>query len=60
MNKRAQVSVPSGQGGLIRYFENYASKIKIKPGHVIFFTVLTIIIVYVLQFLNPVGFPTAP
>lgn len=60
MNNKAQVQVPSGQGGLIRYFENYSSKIKIKPGHVIFFTVLTIVVVYVLQFLNPAQFPTAP
>jgi preprotein translocase subunit Sec61beta len=29
------IRMPSGSGGLVRYSEEYKSKIKIKPAHVI-------------------------
>lgn len=51
-----KVSIPSGYGGLMRYFEDYRSKYMIKPGHVIFFTVLIIVVIIVLYSLNPLGF----
>jgi len=34
------IRMPSGMGGLMRYFDEYKSKIQIKPMHVIFLIVL--------------------
>jgi preprotein translocase subunit Sec61beta len=39
-----RISMPSGMGGLVRYFDEYKSKIKFKPGHVIVFCIVVIII----------------
>ena len=36
--------MPSGSGGLMRYFDEYHSKIKIKPGHIIIMTIIVITI----------------
>ena len=41
--------MPSGIGGLVRYFDEYKSKIEFKPGHIIILTVLVIIIVLILH-----------
>jgi preprotein translocase subunit Sec61beta len=51
MNKRGQkkVSMPSSYGGITRYFEEYKSKIVIKPGHVIFLSLLVILSVFLLS-----------
>jgi len=43
-----KVSMPSGMGGLVRYFEEYHSKIRLKPGHVIVLSVVVIVIMIVL------------
>ena len=42
-----KVRMPSGIGGLVRYFDEYKSKISFKPGHLI----VLIIIVMILMFL---------
>ena len=39
-----KISMPSGMGGLVRYFDEYHSKIKFKPGHVIIICVVLIVI----------------
>ncbi len=39
-----KISLPSGGGGLVRYFEDYKSKIEFKPHYVIVFIVLVIIL----------------
>jgi preprotein translocase subunit Sec61beta len=39
-----KVQLPSGMGGLIRYSEHSTSKIQFKPGTVILFIILVIII----------------
>jgi len=39
-----KIQLPSGQGGLVRYFDEYKSKIEFKPSYVIFFIVLVILI----------------
>ncbi|MEK6942973.1 MAG: preprotein translocase subunit Sec61beta [Nanoarchaeota archaeon] len=39
-----KISMPSGMGGLVRYFDEYKSKIKFKPGHIVVFCVVVIII----------------
>ena len=54
MNKKAQkgIRMPSGMGGLVRYFEDYKSKIEIKPEHVIYVSVLFIIAIVALRILG--------
>ena len=39
-----RISMPSGMGGLVRYFDEYKSKIKFKPGHIVIFSIVIIII----------------
>jgi preprotein translocase subunit Sec61beta len=39
-----KISMPSGMGGLMRYFDEYKSKIRLKPGHIILMTVIVMII----------------
>ncbi len=38
-----KIRMPASFGGLTRYFEDYKSKIELKPEHVIFLIVLVII-----------------
>ena len=39
-----RVSMPSSMGGLVRYFDEYKSKITFKPGHIVIFIVIIIVI----------------
>ncbi len=39
-----RIQLPSSQGGLVRYFDEYKSRIEFKPGYVIFFIVLVILL----------------
>ncbi|MDO8480669.1 MAG: preprotein translocase subunit Sec61beta [Nanoarchaeota archaeon] len=39
-----KIQMPSGMGGLVRYFDEYKSKIVFKPGHVILLCVIVILI----------------
>jgi preprotein translocase subunit Sec61beta len=45
-----KVNMPQSMGGLIRYFDEYKSKIEIKPGHVIILIIVIIIIELFLHF----------
>lgn len=47
-----RISMPSGMGGLVRYFDEYKSKIKFKPGHII---VLCIVVIAIMIFLHSYG-----
>lgn len=38
------INLPSGFGGLMRYNEEYDSKIKFKPVHVILFIILIVVL----------------
>jgi preprotein translocase subunit Sec61beta len=38
------ISLPSGMGGLMRYFDEYKSKIQLKPVHIVFLIVLFIVL----------------
>lgn len=44
-----QISMPSSQGGLVRYFNEYKSKIRIKPIHVVAFAGAVIVIELMLK-----------
>ncbi|MFH1053307.1 MAG: preprotein translocase subunit Sec61beta [Candidatus Woesearchaeota archaeon] len=46
---RDKVSMPSSMGGLVRYFDEYKSKIQFKPGHIIVLIIIVIIIEIVLH-----------
>ena len=45
-----QIRLPSGSGGLVRYFDDYKSKLEFKPHYVIAFIVLVIVVEIVLHF----------
>ncbi len=44
-----KIQMPSSMGGLVRYFDEYKSKISFKPGHVIILCIALIIIMIVLH-----------
>ena len=47
-----KITMPSGMGGLVRYFDEYQSKIKFKPGHII---ILCIVVIVIMMFLYSYG-----
>ncbi|MCH8329480.1 MAG: preprotein translocase subunit Sec61beta [Nanoarchaeota archaeon] len=47
-----KISMPSGMGGLVRYFDEYKSKIRIKPGHII---IMVIVVIMIMVFLYTYG-----
>ena len=47
-----RISMPSGMGGLVRYFDEYKSKIKFKPGHII---ILSVVVIVIMIFLHSYG-----
>ncbi|PIU72633.1 preprotein translocase subunit Sec61beta [Candidatus Woesearchaeota archaeon CG_4_10_14_0_2_um_filter_33_10] len=48
MARDNKINLPSSGGGLIRYFDEYRSKISFKPGHIIVLVVIIIIIEIIL------------
>jgi preprotein translocase subunit Sec61beta len=44
-----KINMPSGQGGLTRYFDEYKSKIEISPGAVIVLVIAMMILVIILH-----------
>jgi len=44
-----RIQMPSGMGGLVRYFDDYKSKIEFKPGHIIILAVIVMLIIIVLH-----------
>lgn len=51
-----KISMPSGIGGLVRYFDEYKSKIVFKPGVIIIMVILVIVIMAVLHTYGNVWF----
>ncbi|PIN77180.1 hypothetical protein COV16_07140 [Candidatus Woesearchaeota archaeon CG10_big_fil_rev_8_21_14_0_10_34_8] len=49
MAKSNRISMPSGTGGLVRYFDDYKSKIVFQPLHVIVFIALVVLVVILLH-----------
>jgi len=47
--KDNKVRMPSGMGGLVRYFDDYKSKIEFKPQHVIILVIIVLIIEIILH-----------
>ena len=47
-----RINLPSGSGGLLRYFDEYKSKIRIKPGHII---IMCIVVIMIMLFLYNYG-----
>ena len=48
MAKQDRIQMPSSGAGIMRYFDDYKSKIEFKPEHVVIFAILVIIIIIVL------------
>jgi preprotein translocase subunit Sec61beta len=48
------INLPGGFGGLVRYNEEYDSKIKFKPAHIIIFVILVLLFVLVLKVFFPI------
>ena len=44
-----KIHMPSGTGGLVRYFDEYKSKIAIQPQHVIVLIIVLILIIILLH-----------
>ena len=44
-----KIRMPSTQGGLVRYFEEYKSKFEFKPGHIILMALVVILIEIILH-----------
>jgi preprotein translocase subunit Sec61beta len=49
MASDGKINMPSGMGGLTRYFDDYKSNIELKPGHVIILCVVIAVIMVILQ-----------
>lgn len=49
-----KINVPAGFGGLVRYNEEYESKLKLKPEHIVIFIILVIVFVAVLKIFWPI------
>ncbi len=47
--------LPSGSGGLMRYNEEYQSRVILKPSYVVVFLILIVAFVAVLKIFFPVG-----
>jgi preprotein translocase subunit Sec61beta len=49
MSKDNKISLPSGQGGLTRYFEESNSKIELPPAAIVILALVIIIIIIILH-----------
>ena len=43
-----RVQMPASMGGLVRYFDDYKSKLEFQPGHVVIMAIVLILIEIVL------------
>ena len=49
MAKSNKVNMPSGMGGLTRYFDDYSSNIELKPGHVVILSIIVMVLIILLH-----------
>jgi len=47
-NRDNRIQMPSGMGGLVRYFDEYHSKLRFKPGHIIIIAGVVMVIMLIL------------
>jgi preprotein translocase subunit Sec61beta len=47
-----RISMPSGMGGLVRYFDEYKSSIRIKPSYIVLLVALVIVFEFALRFIK--------
>jgi len=47
-----RISMPSGMGGLVRYFDEYKSNIRIKPSYIVLLVALVIFFEFALRFIK--------
>lgn len=52
MTDDGKIRIPSGQGGLTRYFDDYKSHLQLSPGAVIFLCLVVMIIIIVLHYIG--------
>lgn len=50
MARDDRIRLPSGMGGLTRYFEEYKSRVQIAPGHVIVLAIIVTVLIILLHF----------
>lgn len=48
-----RIRMPSGTGGLVRYFDEYKSRIRIQPQHIIVLIIILILVIIVLHIFGP-------
>jgi len=51
-----KIRLPSSTGGIIQYFEEYKSKIRMSPMAVVILTIIVMIVILLLHVTNPFGF----
>ncbi|MBI2133313.1 preprotein translocase subunit Sec61beta [Candidatus Woesearchaeota archaeon] len=51
MSRDNKIQMPSSMGGIVRYFDEYKSKIELKPGHVVILVVLVMVMEILLHVL---------
>jgi preprotein translocase subunit Sec61beta len=49
MAKDTRVNMPTSTAGLVRYFDDYKSKIELKPGHVVVLAAVIMIMLIILH-----------
>jgi preprotein translocase subunit Sec61beta len=49
MAKSNKVNLPSGMGGLTRYFDDYTSKVELKPGHIVILSIAVMVLIIILH-----------
>ena len=45
-----QIRIPSGQGGLTRYFDEYSSKVELSPGSIIVLVIIVMVLMILLHY----------
>ena len=49
MARQNKITLPSGMGGLTRYFDDYTSNVELKPGHVVILSIVVIVLIIILH-----------
>ncbi|MBU0457525.1 MAG: preprotein translocase subunit Sec61beta [Nanoarchaeota archaeon] len=50
MARDNKIRLPSGQGGLTRYFDEFKSKIELSPGSIIVMCIIVMVIIILLHY----------